>query len=545
VETAELATALTELNRRRLRVMAPLMGVLHAVHVALFHVPAAQRAVASADWLRWRAGIQLSHAVMLPLVVVAVWLAWDRRRSALLRTFGPVIATAYLVHGALCSGFDQIVVATMTPFIGYCLGIAVILVLTPVQAIIGYSLAAATMVGMILVFQRVDNARLAALPNVFSVSVIGVALAWMQHAARRREIVQKQTIDRQSEELAALNASLERRVQEQVAQLQAKVVARSGELSLALGKLARQRESEMALAQGAVLADRFVVGEILGEGGMGAVYAGVDRTSGARVAIKVIQATSARQLDALRRFIREAGATAALTHPAVVRVIHVDVSDDGLLYQVLELVDGETLTRRMSRKWAPGEAARLGAVLADALGYAHAHGVVHRDVKPDNIMLTTAAPGLKLLDFGIAKLYDAVSQSEETTRGGLVLGTPAFMSPEQVGGGNVGDRTDVYAVGVILFRLLAARGPFEASSPQEMMMRQVMAIPPDLRTIDESLPPALTALVARCLAKEPSARPTAAALSAELAAFADAAEAPTMEKLAPPSKIDITVRARV
>src|SRR5205823_9953731 len=133
--------------------------------------------------------------------------------------------------------------------------------------------------------------------------------------------------------------SLERRVAEQVAQLQSQVVARSGELSLALARIARHRESDTTLARGAVLGGRFVVDEIVGEGGMGAVYAGVDRSSGARVAIKVIQATSSRQLDALRRFIREAGATATVNHPAVVRMLHVDVSDDGMLYQVQELVE--------------------------------------------------------------------------------------------------------------------------------------------------------------------------------------------------------------
>ncbi|HWE26375.1 MAG TPA: protein kinase, partial [Polyangia bacterium] len=155
------------------------------------------------------------------------------------------------------------------------------------------------------------------------------------------------------------------------------------------------------------------------------------------------------------------------------------------------------------------------------------------------------APGLKLLDFGIAKLYDAVSASEETTRGaGVVLGTPAFMSPEQVGGGDVGDRADVYAVGVILFRLLAVRGPFEASSPHEMMMRHVLATPPELRSIDASLPLSLSSLVARCLAKEPADRPTAAELAAELAAFADAAGAPSLAKLAMPSRSEATVRAR-
>ena len=301
------------------------------------------------------------------------------------------------------------------------------------------------------------------------------------------------------------------------------------------------RSDDYRLAVGTVLGGRFEIAQLLGEGGMGAVYRGVDKTSGARVAIKVIRATSTRQLDALRRFIREAGAAATLTHPAVVRMIHVDVSDEGLLYQVQELVDGETLTVHLTRKWPPGDAARLCAVLADALADAHARGVVHRDVKPDNVMLTTTAPGLKLLDFGIAKLYDAVTSSEHTTRGGgLVLGTPAFMAPEQVSGeGEVGDRADVYAVGLILFRLLTARGPFEASSPQEMMMRHVIAPAPDVRTIDAALPEPLALLVARTLAKEPKQRPTAAELAAALDAFADAAGAPLASSPSPRRASDV------
>src|SRR5262249_182943 len=184
------------------------------------------------------------------------------------------------------------------------------------------------------------------------------------------------------------------------------------------------------------------------EGGMGAVYSGLDQSTGVRVAIKVIQATSSGQLEAMRRFITEAGATATVNHPAVVRMLHVDVSDDGLLFQIQELVEGKTLTQKLGKPWAPADAARLVSVLCHALAAAHAQGVVHRDVKPDNVMLTANAPGLKLLDFGIAKLYDAVSQGEDATRTGIVLGTPSYMAPEQVGaGGDITDRTDVYSVG--------------------------------------------------------------------------------------------------
>ncbi|HEY2748593.1 MAG TPA: protein kinase [Polyangia bacterium] len=545
MQTADFGDELAELNRRRLRVLAPLMAVLHVAHVIFFHVPLAKRAALSADVLRWRAGIVEAHAAMIPLALAVTWLTW-RRRSSLPPWVAPVMAAAYIAHGAVCSGFDQIVVASLTPFVGYCLGIAVSVALTPGQAIGAYAIGAATMLTMLATLQRGSSARLADLPNVVSTSLIGVALAWMMHAGRRREFAGKLTIERQREELAALNAGLERRVQEQVAQLQAQVVARANELSLALQRMPVQRSDAYALPTGTLLGDRFEIEQLLGEGGMGAVYRGVDRSSGARVTIKVIRAASTQKLDALRRFIREAGAAATLTHPAVVRMIHVDVSDEGLLYQVQELVDGETLSRRLARKWPPGDAARLAAVLADALAAAHAHGVVHRDVKPDNVMLTTTAPGLKLLDFGIAKLYDAVSVAgeDDTTLGGLVLGTPAFMAPEQVVGGEVGDRADVYAVGLILFRLLAARGPFDASSPNGIMMRHVIVPAPDLRTVDAALPETLARLVARTLEKDPAQRPAAAELARALDGFADDAGAPPLAKIVPPSTGEVTVRAR-
>jgi serine/threonine protein kinase len=427
---------------------------------------------------------------------------------------------------------------------------AVMIALSPLASLVAYAIGAATLVTALLSFQHSAGARLSSLPNCATITVVGVAFSWILHAARRRELGQKLTIERQQQELAELNAGLERRVEEQVAQLQAQVKARSGELSLVLSRLAKRREGDAQLARGTVLGGRFVVDEILGEGGMGAVWAGHDQSSGARVAIKVIQASSSRQLDALRRFIREAGATATVTHPAVVRMLHLDVSDDGLLFQVQELVEGVTLMRRLASAWPATEAARLGGVLAGALAAAHAEGIVHRDVKPDNVMLTTTPPGMKLLDFGIAKLYDEVTRAEETTtRAGVILGTPVYMAPEQVvGKKEATDRADVYSVGIILFRMLTARLPFTASSPQQMMMHHVMTPPASARALDPSLPESLSALVGRCLAKEPGERPSAAELARELTALADAAGAPRLEQLVavamPKSANEPTVRAR-
>ncbi|MGZ3428303.1 MAG: protein kinase domain-containing protein [Polyangia bacterium] len=373
---APFADEIAAVNRRRLLVMAPLMTLVHLAHVTLFHVSSPARATLSADVVRWRDGLVVAHGWMIVYCVVVGTIAWRTRRPLLLRLLGPLTATAYLVHGAICTGLDQIVVSNVTAYVGYCIGIAVIIALTPLTSIVAYAIGAAALVTAMLTFQRSAGARLSSLPNCATLTLVGVTISWILYAARRRELQGKRVIDRQREELAELNAGLERRVEAQVAeiverahevaelnaQLQAQVVARSRELSLALSKLAKQREGEAQLGRGTVLGGRFVVEEIIGQGGMGAVYAGVDRGSGARVAIKVIQATSSRQLDALRRFIREAGATATVNHPAVVRMLHVDVSDDGMLFQVMELVEGETLTRRLTRL----AARRSGALVRGA-----------------------------------------------------------------------------------------------------------------------------------------------------------------------------------
>jgi len=286
------------------------------------------------------------------------------------------------------------------------------------------------------------------------------------------------------------------------------------------------------LKRGTLLGGRFEIEVSLGEGGMGVVYSGVDRTTGDTVAIKVIQASSHRQLAALERFLREARSAAAIDHPAVVRMLHVDVSDDGMLYQVQELVHGQTLGQRMRRgaAWEPPLAARVIAVLSDALAAAHAEGVVHRDVKPANIMLTREEPGLKLLDFGISKLYDDVEWAEGATLPGTVIGTPEYMSPEQVSGGTLTDRVDVYATGVILFSLLTGRHPFQGDQSQEMLAHHILTPPPEVASIEPAVPAWLSHWVAKCLRKKPEERPSAAELAAALRAFADDAGAPALER---------------
>ena len=351
-------------------------------------------------------------------------------------------------------------------------------------------------------------------------------------------------IESKMEDLAS---SLERRVEEQVheivaragevqtlnAQLKAQVKVRSEELAVALARLAEQSDAG-GLRQGSVLDERFEIGEPLGAGGMGLVYAARDRTSGHEVAVKVVRTRSGGDVETLRRFVREAGAAATVPHAAVVRMIHVGLSGDGLLYQVQELVDGIVLSRCLGQPWAPADAARLGAVLLEALAAAHANGVVHRDVKTENLMLTSSAPGLKLLDFGIAKLYDAASGPGGTmTHTGNLIGTPAFMAPEQArGDSDVGDRADVYAAGTVIYLLLAGRLPFEKSTAPGWFLMRAIEDAPQLRDFAPETPESLAKLVMACIAREPADRPAATTVARELAAFADANGARKLETMA-------------
>jgi serine/threonine-protein kinase len=545
LDTPELRDAfadeVADVNRRRLRVIGPLMVLVHIVHAWVFSVT---KVIEATPLALHR--LVIVHGAMVVVTGFLTVLVFRSSSRFVARLMGPVVAALYLTHGALSTALALESTHSVSTYVGYSLGMGVILCIATRPAVIAYCLGLATLVVSLLVLVPQKIAFLLAMPTCGTITAVGAALASVLYAARRREFRQRLTIERQRDQLGALNADLERRVQAQVGeivahageveqlntQLRAQVRARSSELSLALARLAQQREQGDAALRGTLLGGRFLVGDVLGEGAMGVVYEGLDQLTRARVAIKVVQATSTRTLDALRRFAHEAGAAAAIAHPAVVRMLDVDISDDGLLFQVQELIDGEALARTVQRAWNPGDVARLGAVLCEALAAAHAVGVVHRDVKPENIMLTTAAPGLKLLDFGIAKLYAAVHghDGDAMTRTGMIVGTPAYMAPEQVlGASDVSDRADVYAVGVVLFRLLAGRPPFDIEAPRSTMMSRLLDDAPGVCAFQPLVPASLAQLVDSCLARTPEQRPTAAALASQLAAWADAAGAPPLE----------------
>jgi serine/threonine-protein kinase len=551
------ARELSETNTRRLRVLLPLLCAVHAFHIGFFWW---QGTAVDAETWPWRVALIFAHAgtMVVTLILTAILFGAGRRRTLVF--LGPATAALYLAHGAIVAGIDQIHSTNLNAFVGYALGVAVAGCLTPLTALVIYGANTAVFVAMLFATQASRDARMTVLPNAASIALLSVAVSLLMYATRRRDFQQRTTIDKQREALAELNRDLERRVGEQVAEivrraeevdrlnkeLQAQIRARSAELSTALAKLAREAEmvetaeqtdSVGYLKRGLLLCDRFVVDDLIGHGGMGTVYAGVDRSTGARVAIKVIQAHSAQHLDSLRRFVREAGTVATVTHPAVVRMVHVDISDEGMLFQVQELVSGDTLGCHLNDlPWEPKAAARFGSVLCEALAAAHARGVIHRDVKPNNIMLTEAAPGLKLLDFGISKLgrsdNDEANLEQGHTGIGVVLGTPGFMAPEQIHTGrHVTDRADVYAVGVVLFQMLTGKHPFDSIPPSQLLLKSVRAPVPDVRSADPTIPEVLAALVSACFNEAPSSRPSAAYLGAELGKFADEKGAPALQVL--------------
>lgn len=274
---------------------------------------------------------------------------------------------------------------------------------------------------------------------------------------------------------------------------------------------------------GRVLAGEFRLERLLGQGGMGAVYLAEQLSLSRRVAVKLLPPPSPLEgPDALERFRREAKAAARLQHPNIVQVFFFG-EDDGQPFIAMELVPGESLGERLRReKTIPAlEAARIGVEITRALAAAHAASIVHRDVKPDNIFLARDG-AVKLGDFGLARdlTGGAISAS------GAVLGTPIYMAPEQCHGERVDGRADLYALGANLFHMVTGRPPYLADSIPGLMLCHVSSPVPSARTWAPGVPPALDALIARLLAKEPSERPATADEVRRLLTAASARGAP-------------------
>ena len=266
------------------------------------------------------------------------------------------------------------------------------------------------------------------------------------------------------------------------------------------------------------LAGRYVLERRLGRGGMGVVYLARELRLDRRVAIKLLPPERAVQPAARERFLREARTAAQLSHPGIVPIFAVhEVSD--FVYFAMAYVDGDTLGRRVRQRGpVPYDtAARLLEEVARALAYAHDRGVVHRDVKPDNILLDLATGRALVSDFGIARVGSGV-----TTEPQRVVGTAEFMSPEQVLGERVDPRSDLYSLGVVGFFALSGELPFVGPDDMTVLARHVSDPPPPLASVAPGVPPRLAETIERCLAKDPGARfPNGEALAAALAAALD------------------------
>jgi serine/threonine protein kinase len=262
--------------------------------------------------------------------------------------------------------------------------------------------------------------------------------------------------------------------------------------------------------------NNYEVVSLLGEGGMGTVYLALHPIMGRKAAIKVLKPELARDEGLVTRFFNEARAANAIRHPNIIDIIDVGIlPEDNVPYMLMEFLEGESLSARLERirPLDVGQAVEIASQTASALAAAHSKGIVHRDLKPDNLFLVPdemvgAGERVKVLDFGIAKLRDDLRGSSMKTRTGAIMGTAAYMSPEQCQGliEKIDHRTDIYALGIILYEMLCGAPPFLSEGFGDIIIMHVMkeAEPPHLR--NATVPPELSAAILRALAKSPEDR---------------------------------------
>lgn len=264
---------------------------------------------------------------------------------------------------------------------------------------------------------------------------------------------------------------------------------------------------------GRTLGGEFVVKRLLGSGGFGAVYIAEQTGVGREVVVKLIRRVLTENADVVERFKREARIAARLAHPNVVQLFTAGQTDDGAHYLVMEYVPGPTLHELLWRE-APFDevrALRIGEQIAAALAAAHGAGIVHRDLKPANVILTAItgrAEHAKVLDFGIAKLLEQGDDGPSLTATGAIVGTPAYMSPEQVSGQPLDGRSDIYTLGLMLYEMATGKHPFDANTPVQYIIQHLQQpiTPPSVRTPGVHLSAEFESILQRCLAKSPNDR---------------------------------------
>jgi len=283
------------------------------------------------------------------------------------------------------------------------------------------------------------------------------------------------------------------------------------------------RGSFRELLPGSVIDETYEVDAKIGAGAMGEVYAARHIKLGKRVAIKVIGRRLSEDDAAIERFAMEARTLAQIQHPAIVAVEHVGELADGRAYFVMEFLRGETLFERLQRGRVPlPEALHVLDQIARGLDAAHGEGVTHRDLKPENVFLVHLPgepPIIKLVDFGLSKLMAGhVDQRAERTQSGVAIGTPLYMSPEQMRGPDVDHRTDIYALGCVAYEMLLGVPPFpHAKTAPELYAAHLHEVPPLPRSIWPEIPPQLDLALFAMLAKDPAHRPTLAQVRAVVA----------------------------
>ena len=283
------------------------------------------------------------------------------------------------------------------------------------------------------------------------------------------------------------------------------------------GQTLRSKSASADLV-GQVVADRYHILKKLGEGGMGAVYLGEHVKMGRKSAIKVMAAAMSQDPDAISRFNREAANASRISHPNVCQIYDFGETSDGLIYLAMEFIEGQALKDIIEKEGAlpPTRAASILKQSADALQAAHDLGIVHRDIKPDNIMVVQGRDGsdvAKVVDFGIARAVGGDEPGQKVTKTGLVVGTPEYMSPEQLSGDKLDGRTDIYSLALVLYRMLTGTLPFQADSAQELMIKRLTDEPLTLEAArsDLTFPPKLQLVLNTALARDPNARYQSAA----------------------------------
>ena len=262
-----------------------------------------------------------------------------------------------------------------------------------------------------------------------------------------------------------------------------------------------------SLALNQVIDGRYKVTRRLGEGGMSCVYQGRDQDTNTDVAIKVLTPRLAADPSSVQRLKREALLAMRFNHPNVCRILHVGESSDGMLYIIMQYLRGESLNDAEARRgpYPVDEAVMLLVQACHGLQHAHDVGVIHRDLKPENIMLVPddSAPGgirAVVMDFGLGKAIDPDPDLVRLTQTGVILGTPEFMSPEQVRGDKIDGRSDIFSMGIVAFELFTGQLPFAGRTSQESMMARLRGKPRPARAVRPDLPPRAEAVMARALA---------------------------------------------